>query len=67
MMETLTVKQIREKLGLTQLELATELHVGLATVYRWEKGSSKPTKHFQHEMQKFVERKMRELKARTAK
>lgn len=38
-----TVKSIREKLLLTQTELAKELGVTFATVNRWENGHCVPT------------------------
>ncbi len=37
------IKQLREKLGLTQLELAYHLGVSITTVSRWEVGRSQLT------------------------
>ncbi len=38
------IKVIREKLGLTQEEIAQKLGVSWGTVARWEAGKSKPSK-----------------------
>ncbi|MBA7486751.1 hypothetical protein ES707_22312 [subsurface metagenome] len=38
------IKAIREKLGLTQEEVAQKLGVSWGTVARWEAGRSKPSK-----------------------
>lgn len=38
------IKEIRDKTGLTQEELATRLSVSFATINRWENGKSKPQK-----------------------
>ena len=43
-MEPHEIKTTREKLGLTQKELADALGVSFATVNRWEKGRAKPQK-----------------------
>ena len=37
-----TIRQLREELGLTQLELANKLDVTPATVYTWERGRNEP-------------------------
>ena len=37
------IKQIREKLKLTQEQLAGELGVSFTTVNRWERGHAKPS------------------------
>ena len=37
------VRRLRGALGLTQENLARELGVTLSTVYRWEKGRSRPS------------------------
>ena len=36
------IKGLREALGMTQQELATELNVGRTTVVMWENENSKP-------------------------
>ena len=36
------IKALRERLGLTQAELAQKLDVALSTVSRWESGGRKP-------------------------
>jgi len=37
------VKSLRKKLGLTQQQLAEEIHASFPTVNRWENGKSRPT------------------------
>jgi len=37
------VRQVRIKLGLTQMRLAERLGVSLVTVNRWENGQSRPS------------------------
>lgn len=37
------IKSLRERAGLTQLELATALNVRQASVSRWESGDSMPS------------------------
>lgn len=37
------VVELREQLGLTQQQLATELGVSFATVNRWENGKTEPS------------------------
>lgn len=37
------MKKLRELLGMTQQEFAHFLGVGIATVWRWEHGKSKPS------------------------
>lgn len=37
------IKHWREKIGLTQIELAIALHVKQASVSRWENGESMPS------------------------
>ena len=39
----MTVKEIREKLGLTQEKFASRLGISFVTVSRWEKGKSSPS------------------------
>jgi len=38
------IKQLRERLGLTQEELARKLYVSVTTVSRWETGRVKPSR-----------------------
>ena len=38
------LKEVRQKLGITQEELAHELGVSFATVNRWENGKTKPSR-----------------------
>jgi len=37
------VKELREKLGLTQLQLAVKVGVAIATISRWEQGKRRPS------------------------
>jgi putative transcriptional regulator len=48
-----TIKALREKLLLTQTELAAKLGVSYASVNRWENGKCEPTMK--------IKRKIREL------
>lgn len=41
--KVMEVKQLREKLGLTQEQLAHRLGVTVKTVNRWEMGRAKPS------------------------
>ena len=45
-MNGIEIKEIREKLKLTQTDLADKIGVTLMTIYRWETGKSKPHKTF---------------------
>lgn len=44
---TIIIKEIRNKLFLTQTELAEKLGVSLAAVCRWEKGTYEPNANYQ--------------------
>ncbi len=37
------IRELRRRLGLTQFQLAVRLGVTLATIQRWEAGTSKPS------------------------
>jgi DNA-binding XRE family transcriptional regulator len=37
-----TIRELREKSGLTQMDLATKLGVTTITVYNWERGRHEP-------------------------
>lgn len=41
-MARMTIRELRERAGLTQLELANRLGVTPATVYTWERGKFDP-------------------------
>ena len=41
---SLTIHQLRERLGLTSQELSNQLGVSISTVSRWETGVSNPSK-----------------------
>lgn len=47
------VKQVREKLNLSQEELAKELGVSFATINLWEKGHTHPTYETLQRFEKF--------------
>ena len=36
------IKDLRKRMGLTQVQLAQKLHVSFATLNRWERGHNKP-------------------------
>lgn len=46
------IKQLRERLKLTQPELAYKLQIAPMTVSRWERGVSNPSKVFVTQMKK---------------
>lgn len=50
------VKAVRNRLQITQEELAHKLCVSFATVNRWESGSYKPSKMGQRVFEEFVEK-----------
>ncbi len=45
------VKRLRERLGLSQQELATRLGVHAATIHRWESGKSEPIKPYMEKLE----------------
>jgi DNA-binding transcriptional regulator YiaG len=49
-------KEIREKMGWSQEDLAREVGVSLSTVHRWEKSGVKPSRLAQRELQRLLER-----------
>lgn len=50
----MNVAELRKKLGITQLELATELDVASATIYRWERKGVKPHKVYLRKLEKLA-------------
>ncbi len=40
----MNIKALRDKLGLTQLQMAVKLKVDTGTISRWERGEAKPHK-----------------------
>ena len=56
------VKGLRERLGLTQVELATRLKVHPSAVQRWERGQSKPQPAYYERLQALARRAEREGK-----
>lgn len=41
-MDEFTIRELREKAGLTQAQLASRIDVTPSTVYNWEKGNNEP-------------------------
>lgn len=48
------IKELRDRLGLTQEKFAAQLKVSLPTVNRWEKGKTKPDPLALHVLQQFM-------------
>ena len=48
------IKSIRERLGLTQEQLANKLGVSWATVARWERGKGEPSPLAQKALEDFL-------------
>ena len=57
-----SIKKIREKLGLSQEDLARELHVSFATVNRWENGQSRPSRLAKLQLEEFISKNLPEQK-----
>jgi len=51
-MDSVEIKTLRKKLGLTQQQLATELCVTIGTVARWESGGSQPSPLAMHQLRR---------------
>jgi len=51
-MNSVEIKALRQKLGLTQQQLATELCVTIGTVARWEAGGSQPSPLAAHQLRR---------------
>ena len=49
------VKELREKRGWSQEDLAREIEVSLSTIQRWEKKGSKPTRLARRELKRLFE------------
>ena len=60
---TFIIKEIRNKLFLTQTELAEKLGVSLATVCRWEKGTFEPTMKVKRRIAELCKENNIEMKA----
>lgn len=50
------IKQLREKMLLTQQELASKLDVSFASVNRWENGEHEPTMKVKRELMKLMKK-----------
>jgi ribosome-binding protein aMBF1 (putative translation factor) len=44
------VKELRQKMGWAQEDLARQINVSLSTVQRWESKGAKPTRNVRNEM-----------------
>lgn len=51
-----SIKKIRQKLFMTQEELATELNVAFSTVNRWENGKTIPNMTAMKQLKTFCEK-----------
>ena len=49
------IKKFRKKYNLTREELAVKLGVSAPTIWRWEKGLSKPHKTFRAKLEKIMQ------------
>jgi type I restriction enzyme M protein len=50
------IKELRERLDLSQEKLAAQLRVSLPTINRWEKGKTKPDTLALHAIEQFIQR-----------
>lgn len=50
------IYQARMQLGITQMELAKELHCGFATINRWENGITRPNKLKEYSFEQFCKK-----------
>ena len=60
------VKRLRERLGLSQPELAQRLGVSTASVHRWETGKKGPIKPYLEKIEALERRAEREGKGKAA-
>ena len=51
------IRQLRARLGLTQLELARKLNVALSTVAAWEQSRKVPGRRSERDLQRLARRK----------
>lgn len=51
-----SIKQLREKMLLTQQEFASKLDVSFASVNRWENGEHEPTMKVKRELMKLIKK-----------
>ena len=51
-----SIKELRNKMLLTQEELAKKLDVSFASVNRWENGEHEPTKKVKRELMKLMKK-----------
>ncbi len=60
------VRELRERLGLTQEDFAREVGVSMMTVSRWERGIARPTKLAIKQLDVLARRAGREGKGKAA-
>ncbi|MCQ3035838.1 MAG: helix-turn-helix domain-containing protein [Bacilli bacterium] len=51
-----SIKQLRERMLLTQTELASKLDVSFVSVNRWENGEHEPTMKVKRELMKLMKK-----------
>ena len=56
---SMTIKQLRKALGLTQEALAQELNVSFVSVNRWESGKAKPSRLAQEKIDALIKQAQR--------
>ena len=54
---SITVKQIREELCISQEQLARDLSISFSTINRWENGRTKPSKLAKHRLYEYCREK----------
>ena len=50
------IRELRDRLSLSQEKLAAQLKVSLPTINRWEKGRAKPDPRAVHLIRQFIQR-----------
>ena len=56
-MKSEEIKKLRKKLGLTQKELATRMHIDTITVTRWEHSEQKPSQQAERQLTRLARRR----------
>lgn len=50
------IRQLRRRMGWTQQELATKLHVAQGTVADWERGANKPGRRSERDLRRLAQK-----------